>query len=170
MTYINQILNVLNFINNSRKPVGKTYIQKGIFFLQEGLEEKLDLNYKIHYYGPYSEDLTEILYELEDMDFLKINYDDQNEKYEIYLLEDGINFIESEKENYEISEDKYTKIINLIGNSSVEEMELLSTTLYFSKLTDTDSECINQTHTAKSHFNENQIKEALDRLRDSNIL
>ena len=170
MKYINQILNVLRFINNSREAVEKTYIQKGIFLLQEGLGMNLDLNYKIHFYGPYSEDLTEILYELESMNFLRINNDDQNERYEISVMEEGINFINSEKGNFEVSDDKFTQIRKLIGESSVEDMELLSTTLYFSKLVSKDTESINLTQMAKPHFSKDQIRIALETLKESKFI
>ena len=170
MKYIYQILNVLCFIDNSKKAVGKTYIQKGIFFLQEGLGENLNIEYKIHFYGPYSEELTELLYDIEEMNYLKIDHDEKNERYRIYVLEEGKNFINSEKNNFEIASDKFSLIKNFIGHSSVEDMELLSTTLYFAKIASNKQEGINLTAMAKSHFSEDRIEDAFEQLEQLNMV
>ncbi len=170
MNYIKQLISVLNLINDSNQPVGKTYIQKGIFLLQEGLKENLGYEYKIHYYGPYSQEVTDILYDLEDMNYLDIKYDDENECYKIQITEKGINYLNEKREEYEIQKEKINLVKSLIEDASVDEMELISTTLFFSKITKTEASCIEQVMIAKPHFKEKQIKDAFNKLKDCNLV
>ena len=44
-------------IVNACQDVGKTKIQKITYFLQESLDVPLNYPFRIHYYGPYSDDL-----------------------------------------------------------------------------------------------------------------
>ena len=104
------------------------------------------------------------------MNYLKIDHDEKNERYRIYVLEEGKNFINSEKNNFEIASDKFSLIKNFIGHSSVEDMELLSTTLYFAKIASNKQEGINLTAMAKSHFSEDRIEDAFEQLEQLNMV
>ena len=58
MREIKRFVAILSLLKNAQGTVGKTFIQKGIYILQEGLEEDLGYRYKLHFYGPFSQELA----------------------------------------------------------------------------------------------------------------
>lgn len=170
MNYIKQLVGVLDLIS-SKKRVGKTFIQKGMFLLQNGLKEDFDFNYRIHFYGPYSQEVTDILDDLEDMNLVTINYDEDNQKYNISLTTKGKDYLQ-EKEQFRLPQEDFGIIKSLIGDVSVEKMELISTILYFAKLTDNDSQCIDEVLIAKPQYKGKirEIKQEIKKLEKLDIL
>ena len=52
--------------------IGKTKIQKISYFLQESVGAELGYRFRIHYYGPYSDDLDDALSFAESLGFVDI--------------------------------------------------------------------------------------------------
>ena len=68
---LDKYMNILEKICKVDKP-GKKTVQKLMYLIeQKGVE--LGLNYRIHYYGPYSPDLDNILYILQNFDFIQMD-------------------------------------------------------------------------------------------------
>lgn len=170
MDYIDQLVGVLDLIS-SKHVAGKTFIQKGIFLLQAGLKNDFGFNYKMHYYGPYSREVTDILDDLEDMNYINIGYDRSSQKYRISLTDAGKNYLQ-EKEQHKLPIQNLNIVLSLLRGASVETMELLSTILYFSDLTDNQSQCIEEVLIAKPQFEGkiDEIERGIELLKNSNVL
>jgi len=170
MKTIHQYSAILSLLEKVEKLVGKTFIQKGIFILQEGLKEKLEYDYRLHYYGPYSQELSNDINFLQDIELINIDYDPTGYGYHIGITESGRDFLKEHSKDIKIDDDKLNKIIELIGKDYSKEMELLGTTLYFAKLS-TDVEDIKRlVNMVKPHFEGNQIGGAIEKLREKGLI
>ena len=164
MEYMNQSVGILDIIS-SKGRTGKTFIQKSIFLLQTGLNVDLGFRFKMHYYGPYSQGITEILDHLEDLGYIRINYDSEKQKYDISIKREGSTYLEEMKE-YMLPNQEKDKVLGFLLRKTTEELELLSTILYFEKITNNHSECINEVTIAKPQFEERreEIEQGLELL------
>ena len=103
---------------------GKKKVQK-LFYLIERKGVLLDLNYSIHYFGPYSSKLDGIMHLLEIKDFISI--DTTKPRHEI-RMQDGFDStisVFSEEE-----ERKVNYIIDSFCDMSAAELEALTTSDY----------------------------------------
>lgn len=167
---IQKILYLLSIIDKAKQPVGKTYIQKGLYLLQEGFGEDLGFSYKIHFYGPYSQELSNLEDVLDDYKMIDVEYIDENKGYKVTLKPNGKRLLDSQEDEYNIDMDKIEKVSSLISSAKVKDLELLSTVLYFSKLMNDRNAIIKKVLTLKPHFNKNQIKETIKKLEEAEIL
>jgi len=163
------IVYILNLIGKSTQQIGKTYIQKGIYLLQEGFKEDLNYNYKIHFYGPYSQELANQIDILNDFEWIDIHYLNEDKGYEITLTKNGERLLKDFKGKLKINYENINKVNHLVGGAKVKEMELLSTVLYFSKILKNRKDIIEKVITLKPHFNKPQINRAIKKLEDANV-
>jgi len=161
---------LIGLLQKVAKPVGKTFLQKGIYILQEGLGEKLEYDYRLHFYGPYSQELANDINFLHDLGLISIDSDPTGYGYQIEITEYGTKFFEENFKDYAIEEGKLNNIISIIGKDYAKEMELIGTTLYFAKLSNNDEEIKQLVNMVKPHFNANDIELALKKLREENII
>ncbi len=165
-----KIVAILQLLKKVNREVGKTFIQKSIYLLQEGLKENLDYDYKLHFYGPFSQELADDIDTLEDLGLIDVNYDPKGHGYHIRITEEGKSFLSRFQAQYGIENDKLEKVLNLISGEFVREMELLGTVLYFAKLTGDENEIKKLVNMVKPHFPEREISKALQRLRNEEII
>ncbi len=163
-----KIIYLLGIIDKAEQPVGKTYIQKGIYLLQEGLGKALDFAYKIHFYGPYSQELTNLVDVLDNVNMIEVSYLNENMGYKIELTQAGKRLFDAEKGKINIS--KIDKVSSLISVANVRDLELLSTVLYFSKIFKNRSEIRDKVMTLKPHFNKKHVNEAIEIFEEAEIL
>ena len=149
--------------------MGKTFIQKSIYLLQEGLKENLDYDYKLHFYGPFSQELADDINTLEDLGLINVDYNPDGYGYEIKITNEGISFLNKFQSRYGVEENKLEKVLDLISGELVRGMELLGTVLYFVKLTDNEDELKKLVNMIKPHFYDEEINRALQKLRDEGI-
>jgi len=170
MNTLERLATILELLNKTGKAVGKTFLQKGIYILQEGLKVNLGYKYRLYLYGPFSQELANDIDYLHDVGLISIDYNPQGYGYQIKITGAGKNFL-SNLRNLESDEDvkKVVKVLSLIGEKNVREMELFGTVLYFAKLTDDDSEIKRLMRTVKPHFHDNEIEKALEKLREEGI-
>lgn len=159
---------ILKLLTTIKKQVGKTFIQKGIYILQEGLQENLGYKFKIYIYGPYSEDLASDIDSLEYMKLIRVNYDPDGYGYIIETTPKAKKFLG--RIGNSISIDKINRIIDLLEGESVKKMELLGTLLYFSKLTTKEEEIRMLATKVKPHFSQEQITEGINLLRKESLI
>lgn len=158
---ISSILTLLD----ANESLGKTFIQKALYILEEGLGIDLGYTYKLHFYGPYSRDLANDLDFLENFGLVKIQFR-ESKGYFIKITDAGKEVLYNELIEYMPPKEKIKKINSLLGEEKTRQMELLGTTLYFRKLTTDDSELIELVNTVKPHFNPKEIKEAIQKINN----
>jgi len=170
MSDLKRMVAILQLLKKVNRSVGKTFIQKAIYFLQEGLHEDMDYNYKLHFYGPYSQKLANDINILEDLGLISVDFDPDKYGYSITITQDGIAFLNKLRPKYGIDENKLEKVLNIIGEELVKGMELLGTVLYFVKLTNDENKIKKAVNSVKPHFSDREIEEALKRLKKEGII
>jgi len=161
---------ILKLLKGIREPVGKTFIQKGIYFLQEGLREDLGYKFRLYIYGPYSSDLAGDIDTLEDIGLIKVNYAPDGYGYLIKITPEGEDFLNKKLTEHSVPEEKIDKIINLLGGEQVKKMELLGTLLYFSRLSDNPEEIKQLVNVVKPHFSHNDIENGFNQLKKEGVI
>ena len=170
------ILHIVRKAEEKINRIGHTFIQKLIYLLEYGKKVPLDYTYKMHLYGPYSEDLWSDLTILQYLEFLDIYPDPQGYGYFINTTIKSRNFI---KRNEALVKD-YSKdidfLIQLLGDQPVETLELLSTTHFVNYLLskykniNAKEEIIKKVNALKPHFSSEQIEDALKILEQNNLI
>lgn len=143
---------------------GKKAAQKLFYFLERA-GMNLNLRYGIHYYGPYSAKLDDIMYELESEGYLAIDISKKT-----HVIRSGAEHI---------SEDLLTleermlveHTLNTFGHKTPRELEALSTMDYIANFllpqTATDQEIIFKFKQIKaSKFEQEEIDNALVELKE----
>lgn len=162
---------ILKLLKGIEIPVGKTFIQKGIYFLQEGLREDLGYKFKLYIYGPYSHDLAFDIDTLQDMGLIKVDYASNKYGYHIQLTPEGEDFLHSYNlQEPPIPQEKIDRIISLLGGEKAKNMELLGTLLYFSRLSSDYKEIEKLVNRVKPHFSSEEIKDGWKLLREERIV
>lgn len=114
-------------INKTKKPVGKTQIQKLVYFIQKK-DVPLGFDYVIYHFGPYSFGLNSVLDLMKVSGIINIDSKPDEYGYQITLA----TFAKGYQGNGDIKE--YTKIIDGVINDfdgkPVSDLEILSTLQY----------------------------------------
>jgi len=159
---------ILELLRRSKTRVGKTFIQKAIYVLQNWLGWNSDYKFKLHYYGPYSSDLSDDLNVLNELGLIEMFFD--GHRYDIGITAEGKQFTGEHLENCMSKQTLIERAISLVGQDDVRNMELIGTILYFSELSDDESEIIQLVNTVKPHFHDDTIKGTINYLRKEGIL
>lgn len=164
----NRLTTILELLRCSKKKVGKTFIQKAIYVLQSWLDWNSDYKFKLHYYGPYSPELSDDLDILSELGLIEMVFNGHS--YEIVITKEGLRFLGEHLEAYMLDKTKIERAISLVGKDDVRNMELIGTVLYFSKLSDDELEIVKLVNTVKPHFPDNTIRNSIKFLRDEGVL
>ena len=164
----NRLTTILELLRCSRTKVGKTFVQKAIYVLQNWLGWDSDYKFKLHYYGPYSSDLSDDLDILNESGLIEMVFNGHS--YNIGITKDGVRFLDEHLEAYMPNKSKIERGISLVGKDDVRNMELLGTVLYFAKLTGDEKEITALVNTVKPHFNDETIQESIRYLREEGVL
>lgn len=163
-----RLTTILELLRSANKKVGKTFIQKAVYILQEWLDGDSDYKFKLHYYGPFSATLSDELDYLVELGLIELLFNGRN--YEISINAEGMRFLDEHLESYMPNKMKIDRAIALIGTKDVKNMELLGTILYFAKLSNVEDEITQLVNTVKPHFDEDQIYGAIAHLKEQKIL
>ncbi len=166
---LDRFVTILRLLDKVPKEVGKTFIQKGLYILQEGLGKNLGYPYKLYFYGPFSQDLANDIDALHEMGLIDVRYDAEKGWYSIKITERGRRFLEKFR-NYGASDREVNRVLSLIEGRDARKMELLGTVLYFAKLTSDPGEIKRLVNTVKPHFDDGEIEEALKLLRKEGLV
>lgn len=161
---------ILELLRLAKNKVGKTFLQKAIYILQDWLNLELEYDYKLYLYGPYSEDLSDDMDALGDLGLIDIDYNPTGYGYNIAVNENGANFLSEHLSAYMIDEGKLGKVISLLGMSDVKNMELLSTLLYLAKKTGDKEQTLHLMQALKPQFNSDEIGHKIEELQRQEIL
>lgn len=123
MDNLGKYINIIESICVHQNP-GKKTIQK-LFYLIERKGVKLDLDYRIHFFGPYSSKLDNALYLLQSYDFIDINI--QGKTHVISVL----NTNNMEYEGLSLDEQEIVDfVVNEFKDKSPLELEAMTTLDY----------------------------------------
>lgn len=167
---IKRYTTILELLRRCGDTVGKTFLQKVIYVLQDWMEVQLDYDYRLHFYGPYSSELSDDIEALSDINLIDLEYDSSGYGYKIKISESGKLFLDENLEQYMTDVGKIDRAINLFGKVGVRDMELKSTLLYFSKLTNDEYSINKLVNTVKPHFSDSEISQAITQLKGEKIL
>lgn len=138
--------------------VGRKKLQKIVY-----ISKKFKFNFKekfnFHFYGPYSEELTLQVEELVNLGFIEEVKESKGSfsQYKYELSAQGKEYLQL----YPTVIEGYEEFIERLNQESSRFLELISTVLYFEKLT--REELIEKIGKVKSrqNYSENEIEEAL---------
>lgn len=161
---------ILELIRLAKTKVGKTFLQKAIYILQDWLNLDLGYDHKLYLYGPYSEDLSDDIDMLSDLGLINIGSDATGYGYNIAVSDKGAKFLTKNLGTYMVDEGKLDKVISLLGTSDVKSMELLSTILYLARTTTDKDQTIRLMHEIKPQFSPEEIDREMEELQRQGIL
>lgn len=164
---MNKLTYVLSALCKDYEP-GKKMVQKLVYLVErKGLD--LDMDYSIHFYGPYSSDLDQYMHALEANNVLTIDTSGLTHKLR-FLKKPRTNPL-SETENGILND-----VISLFANKSALELEVLTTTDYVTNnmLSEDDrskSAIIKLVKKIKgSKFSDNQIENCIQVLSKNGLI
>ena len=139
--------------------VGKTHIQKSVYFAQEAAGVDLGFKYVIHYYGPHSRELDVLIRSLESREVLSITAEEDGYGYKVELGDTkDVEAISPNLQNCVESVAMY------LGGLNTLELERLSTAFYVRiRLPEGDKErWTAEVRSLKPKFSESDVSQALD--------
>jgi len=174
-----RLTTILRLLEKINRPVWKTSVQKAIYLLQEGLGEFLDYDFRLRFYGPYSQKLANDLAVLKELGLISEDCDSALVNYRIAITQKGKDFLNElsalARRGFEcsVNDDKLEKLLSLVKERegfSEKEVELLGNVFYFARLTDDRSKIKKQVNMLKPHFPEEEIERAIEKLEKTGML
>ncbi len=107
--------------------IGKTKIQKISYFLQESVGAELGYRFRIHYYGPYSDDLDDALSFAESLGFVDIEPDPDGFGYHVTACEEESPWPHRYDVSTERDVERIDKAIDILGALETYQLELYAT-------------------------------------------
>ena len=170
------IQKVVERLAEQRKDVGKTKIQKISYFLQEAVEVPLKYRFRMHYFGPYSDDLDNALSLSRALGYVKIAPDPNGFGYHVTPgdVTEGRWF----DVKYDMAEDtgvdvkNVEQVIDALGKLKVHELELYASIHFIgnSKSGGSKERTLDTVGKAKPGFKADQIEKAYQHLQDANLI
>lgn len=163
------IIKISEKMKEKNYTLGKTALQKLIFILKELYNVPVEYEYKLHIFGPYSEEISADLDYLSTNEVLKVDFQKHNTYtgYNILPFKNLKNIIDEEKGFIRKIDDEINKVINDFGNKTAKELELKATIIYIKKEGKIDKqELIDRVKEIKPYFSKEKIEENIDFLSD----
>jgi len=156
------LLVILEYLKESCTDVKKTLVQKAIFIFQEAFKVDLGYKYKLHFYGPYSAELTNDLNYLESQGLINMEFG-RDLAYKISIGKNGIDYAEKAKLSTKKEDIKsyIDKLLSIIPSKFEMEVELIATALYFLKLPIDDDRIRRSIKFIKPEFADSKIERAI---------
>ena len=165
------LVRIVNESQSKGHPVGHTYMQKLTYLLQNALQIQLGYAFRIHYYGPYSEEVWQDLRILDELKILNVTPQKDGYGYSITLGENSGLF-----DGYEstVPSGAISKLVEVLGGCEVKILEIIATTHYaYSFLTSTnleESKLAEETAKAvtalKPHIHPSQVSTAIGIMKE----
>jgi uncharacterized protein YwgA len=156
------------------KKLGKTKLQKLVYFLLESRNVPLNYRYRFYTYGPYSDTLSGDLDYLSTIGALKVTYDAGVGGYNIKPGEKAEMLEKKSRAFLDSHKQAVDSVLEHLSDQNVRALELLSTVLY---LYSNNGECRNSVDTLvakarqlKPHLIEQNIRNGFHMLQGNNLL
>jgi len=160
---------ITRYLVDKLKDVGKTKIQKLVYFLQYAFDVPLDYVFRMHYYGPYSEELDDDLIEMKLHRYIDITPDPAGCGYHIQPGSEFIDWVENTTKPYA---QQLNNCFDKLGGYNIQELELLGTLHFVQYLALTSSEgkgkdqIVDKVATLKPVFDKSEIERFYEVLQD----
>ena len=155
--------------------VGKTKLQKISYFLQEAVGVPLKYRFRMHYFGPYSDDLDGALSLSRALGYVKIAPDPNGFGYRVTPGE-----VTEDRwfQDYDMAEDTgvdvktVEHVIDILGKLKVHEIELYASIHFIgrSKSDMSKKETLATVGKVKPGFKASQIEQAYQSLQEANLI
>ena len=149
--------------------VGKIKVQKLVYFLQEALSVPVGYTFRMHHYGPYSEELDTDVDRLQSTGYVKVVRDSEGYGFHIRTAnepEQGwAGLVEPHTEQID-------RVLELLGERLASELELAATIHFVSQLLDKPSRkgLLEAVRSLKPRFEESYIDELREELEKEGLL
>ena len=168
---------VIRHIVSRSGDIGKTKIQKLVYFLQESIGVPLKYPFRMHYYGPYSDELDGNLSLTKSIGYIDIDPDPNGFGYHVTPVEEmgGASW-----QGYEMSDDPEVRdlievidnAIDILGALETPQIELYATIHLISGLKGNSSkeETVQTVKRLKPKFSVEHIDYSYQALRKANLI
>lgn len=155
--------------------IGKTKLQKISYFLQEAVEVPLKYRFRMHYFGPYSDDLDNALSLSRALGYVKIAPDPDGFGYHITPGE-----VTEDRwfQDYDMAEDTgadvktVEQVIDILGKLKVHELELYASIHFIGKSKSGISKenTLATVRKVKPGFSAKQVEQAYQKLQEAKLI
>lgn len=168
---------VIRHIVSRSGDIGKTKIQKLVYFLQESVGVPLKYPFRMHYYGPYSDELDGNLSLTKSIGYINIDPDPNGFGYHVTPVEEmgGASW-----QGYEMSDDPEVRelievidnVIDILGALETPQIELYATIHLISGLKGNSSKekTVQTVKRLKPKFSLEHIDYSYQTLRKANLI
>ena len=152
--------------------IGKTKIQKISYFLQEAVGVELMYPFRMHYYGPYSDELDRTLSLTSSIGFMDITPDPNGFGYHVTPAEEGSTW----SREYDIEDypdiQHIDKAIDVLSGLETHMLELFATIHFVGgpKTKLSESQTLDTVGRLKPKFTRDQIGRAYQTLKGANLI
>ena len=168
---------VIRHIVSRSGDLGKTKIQKIVYFLQESVGVPLKYPFRMHYYGPYSDELDGNLSLTESIGYIDINPDPNGFGYHVTPVEEREN---APWQDYDMSKDPEVRelaevidnAIDILGRLDTPQIELYATIHLINGLRGNSSKekTVKTVNKLKPRFSTEHIDYSYQKLRKANLI
>jgi uncharacterized protein YwgA len=166
---------IIQYLVGKSHKLGKVQLQKTIYFLQEVFRVPMGYDYVMHYYGPYSFDLDDMLSGMQGKGVLSINYVLYPAGYVGYDISLGKNAASSLKLPNEYT-DKIDQVVDIFKPMDAQTIELWAT-IHFVRSILAEKErdfgkkaVVKEVGLLKPKFGEQDIEKAYEEMQNKNLL
>ena len=162
-------LAVIQLIVNELADTGKIKIQKILYFIQEALGVPLEYRFRMHHYGPFSEDIESDISVMRAVGYVDINVDVQGYGYHITPASEEELPWDNETEKYR---EEILKAIAALGTLDASRLELFATVHFVQHLLDEPSKIkvLDTVSRLKPKFTIDTIQSAYDQLVKAHLI
>ena len=162
-------LAAIQCIVEQSKDVGKTKVQKIIYFLQEGLRVPLQYRFRMHHYGPFSDEIDSGISALQSAGYIEVSHDPHGYGYHITPASEKQLPWDSELAKYR---GEMTKAIDGLSVLDASNLELLATVHFVQHLLKEPSKekVLDNVSRLKPKFSRDIIQAAYDQLVRNNLI
>lgn len=164
------IIELASRFSTQSRPLGKTALQKYVYFLQELYDVDVGYEFSLYTYGPFSAELMQDLDVTHAMGAVEVTYDPYTNAYNIRpgpkkdaIRNRASGFLERVKHALD-------QVLAYFGNYGARELELQATIVYAERDAKRRSEAlpedhlVQRVHEIKPHFSETEIHTAVRQL------
>lgn len=152
---------IIKYIVDKLGDVGKTKIQKLIYILQNVFNIPIGYIFKIHYFGPYSEILDDDLIDMKLHELLSIEPSPDGYGYHINSMNRDDSSLSL---NVKFDPEKLNRCLEIFGDLSISDLELLSTIHFVKNTVKNRKDVIDKVAILKPKFNRDNIADSYDEL------
>ena len=134
MQELSKRLAVISEIVSKHENLGKTTMMKFIFLLQQVYKVPLGYDYDIYTYGPYSPVVAGDVNYAADFDVIQLVSSSNHTGYELRVTKQTPDIISNEKDFIEEHGQSISTVIELFGEKTTRDLELITTIIYFYSL------------------------------------